>query len=150
MFVTSYSVTYCIYIPGKPGFRFHFQFMMSINSGYILACRSYSFVCTLHHLIIIIRQTYLKTLNLQNACQIYFVKCVSTINHIFSGIHYTINGAVCFQFTHFPCDDIWRIHAKCLIIITKPDVWIIFQCLWLGHETMVRAVCFSIFLVNAC
>ena len=32
--------------------------------GYILACRSCSFVCTLHHLIIIIVQTYLKTLNL--------------------------------------------------------------------------------------
>ena len=26
--------------------------------GYVLACRSYSFVCTLHHLIIIIVQTY--------------------------------------------------------------------------------------------
>ena len=24
MFVTSYSVTYCIYIPGKPGFCFHY------------------------------------------------------------------------------------------------------------------------------
>ena len=25
MFVTSYSVTYCIYIPGKPGFCFHYH-----------------------------------------------------------------------------------------------------------------------------
>ena len=32
--------------------------------GDVLACRSYSFVCTLHHLIIIIVRTYLKTLNL--------------------------------------------------------------------------------------
>ena len=32
--------------------------------GYVLACRSYSFVCTLHHPIIIIVQTYLKTLDL--------------------------------------------------------------------------------------
>ena len=24
VFVTSYSVTYCIYIPGKPGIRFHY------------------------------------------------------------------------------------------------------------------------------
>ena len=31
--------------------------------GYVLACRSYSFVCTVHHLIIIIVQTYLKALN---------------------------------------------------------------------------------------
>ena len=28
--------------------------------GYVLACRSYSFVCTVHHPIIIIVQTYLK------------------------------------------------------------------------------------------
>ena len=31
---------------------------------YVLACMSNSFVCTLHHLIIIVVQTYLKTLNL--------------------------------------------------------------------------------------
>ena len=33
-----------------------------------------------------------------------------------------------------------------LIIIIKSEVWIITQCLWLGHETMVCAVCLSIFL----
>ena len=32
--------------------------------GYVLACRSYSFVCTVHHLSIIILPNYLKTLNL--------------------------------------------------------------------------------------
>ena len=42
-----------------------------------------------------------------NTCQIYFVECVSKIKHILSVIHYTICGAVCFQFTHFSCDD-WR------------------------------------------
>ena len=31
--------------------------------GYIMACRSCSFVCILHHLIIIIMQTHLKALN---------------------------------------------------------------------------------------
>ena len=40
------------------------QFMMSAKSRIRLTCRSYSFVCTVHHLIIIIVQTYLKTLNL--------------------------------------------------------------------------------------
>ena len=40
------------------------QFMMSANSRIRFADRSYSFVCTVHHLIIIIVQTYLKTLNL--------------------------------------------------------------------------------------
>ena len=66
--------------------------------GYVLACRSYSFVCTLHHLIIIIVQTYLIS-------QIYVVEYVSKIKHILSVIHYTICRAVCFQFTHFSCDD---------------------------------------------
>ena len=79
--------------------------------GCVLACRSCFFsVCTLHHLIIIIVQTYLRTLNLWNACQIYFVEWVSKIKHIFSVIHYTIYGAVCFQFTHLPCDNGENIH----------------------------------------
>ena len=81
------------------------QLMMSANSRIRLGLRSYSFICTLHHLIIIIVQTYLKTLNLKNACQKYFVECVSEVKHILSVIHYTICGAVCFQFTYFPCDD---------------------------------------------
>ena len=46
-----------------------------------------------------------------NACQIYFVECVSKIKHILSVIHYTICGAVCFQFTHFPCDDCENIYT---------------------------------------
>ena len=32
--------------------------------------------------------------------QIYSVECVSKIRHILSVIHYTIRGAVCFQFTY--------------------------------------------------
>ena len=39
-----------------------------------------------------------------------FFECVSKIKHIFSVIRYTIYGAVCFQFTHFPCDDWENIH----------------------------------------
>ena len=58
--------------------------------GYVLACRSCSFACTLHRLIIIIVQIYLRTL-------IYFVECVSKIKHIFSVIQYMIYGAVWFQ-----------------------------------------------------
>ena len=37
--------------------------------------------------------------------QLYFVEYVSKITHILSVIHFTICGAVCFQFTHFFCDD---------------------------------------------
>ena len=78
--------------------------------GYVLAWRSCSFVCKVVHLIIIMVQTYLKTLNLLNACQIYFVECVSKIKHIFSVIHCPLYGTVCFRFPHFPCDDWENIH----------------------------------------
>ena len=100
------------YIPGKPGFLFSLL-LCSLwwvqIFRYVLACRSCSFVCTLHHLIIIM-QTYLRILIIKNACQIYFVECVCKIKHIFSVIHYTIYGTVCFQFTHFSCDDWENIH----------------------------------------
>ena len=38
-----------------------------------------------------------------------------------------------------------RIYTFCLIIIIKSEVWTIIHCLGLGHETMVCAVCLSIF-----
>ena len=38
-----------------------------------------------------------------------------------------------------------RIYILCLIIIIKSEVWTITYCLGLGHETMVCAVCLSIF-----
>ena len=46
------------------------------------------------------------------------------------------------------CFRLWwlREYIHCLIIITKPDVWTRTDCLGLGHETMVCAVCLSIFL----
>ena len=112
--------------------------------GYVLACRSCLFVCTLHHLIIIIVQTYLRTLNLWNACQIYFVECVSKIKHIFSVFQiYHIWGCV---FSVYPFPLWWlKEYTLCLIIIIKSEVWTIIHCLGLGHETMVCAVCLSIF-----
>ena len=41
-----------------------------------------------------------------------------------------------------------RIYILCLIIFIKSEVWTITHCLGLGHETMVCAVCLSIFLHN--
>ena len=70
---------------------------------------------------------------------------MSKIRHILSVIHYTICGAVCFQFTHFLVM-IERIYILCLIIIIKSDIWTITNCLGLGHETMVCAVCLFVFL----
>ena len=41
----------------------------------------------------------------------YFVECVSNIKRILSVIHYTIYGAVCRQFPHFPCGDWGNIYT---------------------------------------
>ena len=66
MFVASYSVTYCIYIP-----EICFHYYCAVYDvrwvqiiGYVFFRKSHSFVCTLHHLIIVIVQIYLKTLKL--------------------------------------------------------------------------------------
>ena len=40
---------------------------------------------------------------------------------------------------------IGRIYIFCLIISSKSEVWTITHCLGLGNETMVSAVCLSIF-----
>ena len=80
------------------------------------------------------------------------IKCLSDIfcrvckiRHILSVIHYTICGAVRFQFTRFLVM-IERIYILCLIIIIKSEVWTITHCLRLGHETMMCAVCLYVFL----
>ena len=101
-------------------------------------------VCTVQHLIIIIVQTYLKALNLLNACQIYFVECVKlSIFSPLSIIQYV--GLYVFSLP-ISLVMIGRIYILCLIIIIKSEVWTITHCLVLGHETMVSAVCLSIFL----
>ena len=71
---------------------------------------------------------------------------MSKIKHIFSVIHYTIYGAGCFQFSHFPCDD-WE-NIQFAYYHHQSEVWTIIHCLVLGHETMVCAVCLSIFFWN--
>ena len=56
---------------------------------------------------------------------------------------YSIWGCV---FSVYPFPLWWsREYPLCLIII-KSEVWAIFHCSGLGHETMVYAVCLSIFL----
>ena len=61
-------------------------------------------------------------------------------------------------FSQFPLNNIWgcvfsvypsplwwlRQYILCLAIIIKSEVWTITHCLWLGHETMVCAVCLYI------
>ena len=80
----------------------------------------------------------LRSLNLWNACQIYFVECVSKIKHIFSVIHYTIYVTLCFQFTHFPW---FREYTLRLIAIIKSEVWTIIHCL--THWGRLTHICVS-------
>ena len=61
-------------------------------------------------------------IELINACQIYFVECVSKIRHFLFVIHYTICGAVCFSLP-ISLVMIERIYIICLIIIIKSEVW---------------------------
>ena len=105
---------------------------------------SCSFVCRLHHIIIIIMQTYLKALNNLNACQVYDAECVSKIKTILSIIFYSIYRAVS---SAYPILLWWSWECVlCLIIIIKPEVWIINHCQGLGHETKVCTVCLTMFL----
>ena len=59
-------------------------------------------------------------------------------------IQYT--GLCAFSLPIKPCD-VWEyIYMLCLIIIIKSEVWVFTHCLGLGRETMLHAVCLSIFL----
>ena len=108
MFVAPYSVTYCIYIPGKPGVCFHYY------------CAVYDDLKELDMFCLAdrIRLFVHNSISLSSLCKLFwrqwtdkmpvryiFVESVSEIKHILSVIHYTIYGTVCFQFTHLPCND---------------------------------------------
>ena len=120
------------------------QFMMSANNRIRFALKIV-FVC-----LYITPSHYHNCANLFEDIELIkclsdiFVKCVNKIRHIRSVIHYTIPGAVCFQFTH-SLMMIERQYILCLIIIIKSEVWSITHCLGLGHETMLCTVCLFVF-----
>ena len=97
MFLTSYSVTYCIYIPGKPGICLHYYCAVydecKYSDTFWLAVRT--------------RLLVQYTISLSSLCKFIWghwsykmlvryilVECVIKIKHILSVIHYTICGAV--------------------------------------------------------
>ena len=105
MFVTSYSVTYCIYVPGKPGICFHHYCAVydecKYSDTFWLADRTRLFV------------QY--TISLSSLCKLiwrhltykmtgrYILSSVWVRLSIFSPIsiiQYVICGAVCFQFSY--------------------------------------------------
>ena len=100
--------------------------------GYVLVHRSYSFVCTLHHLIIWRHWTYKMLVR-------YNLSSVWEKLSIFSQLSIIQYVGLCVFKLPFSFVMIERIY-----IIIKSEVWTIAHCLALGHETMVCAVCLSI------
>ena len=116
--------------------------MMSI-AGYVLACRSYSFV---HY-----------TIASSSLCKLIWRHWIykMPVRYILSGVWVRLSIFsqlsiirfmwLCVQFTHFPCDDWEKVHFVFIIII-KSEVWTIIHCLGLCHEIMVSAVSLPILL----
>ena len=146
MFVTSYSVTYCIYIPGKPGICIHYYCAVYDECKYSdtfgLADRTRFFV------------QY--TISLSSLCKFiwrhwtykmpvrYILSSVWVRLSIFSAL--SILQYVGLYVFSLPISLVMieRIYILCRIIIIKSEVWTITHCLGLGHETMVSAVYLSI------
>ena len=136
MFVTSYSVTYCIYVPGKTGICFHSYCAVYDDCKYSdtfwLADRTRLFVqCTI---------------SLSSLCKLiwrhwtykmpvsYILSSVWVRLSIFSPL--SIIQYVGLYVFSLPVSlvMIGRIYILCLIIIIKSGVWTITHCLGLGHE----------------
>ena len=151
--VLSYAVGYIyiyiiyiyIYIPGQLGFGFFYYcavFWCAQIIEYIMAWRSYSFVYALHYLIITIIQIRYWT---SKILQGYILSSVCLRLSQFSQLSLMQYVGLCVFSLPIYLMMIVIIHVLYLIIM-KSGVWLICHCLWLGHETMVCAVCFSIFV----
>ena len=147
MFVTSHSVTYCIYVPGKSGICFHHYCAVNDECKYSdtfwLVDRTRLFVqytissslCKL----IWRHWTYKMPVR-------YILSNVWVRLSIFSPL--SIIQCVGLYVISLPISVVMieKIYILCLIIIIKSEVWTITHCLGLGYETMVSAVCLSTFL----
>ena len=81
----------------------------------------YSCVCILHYLTVIVMQIYLDALNIQNAFQVYSVKCVSI------------------------CVDMRIYLIKLIISIIAYEIWFISRCVVIAYETRACAICLAMF-----
>ena len=144
MFVTSHSVTYCIYIPG---FCFHYYCAVydecKYSDTFWLANRVRLFVhCTipLSSLCKLIWGHWTYTMPVR-----YILSSVWIRLSIFSQLSIIQYMGLC-VFSLPISLVMMREYTLCLSIIIKSEVWNILHCLGLGHETMVCAVCRFIFL----
>ena len=75
----------------------------------------------------------------------YILSSVWVRMSIFSKLSIIQYVGLCVLSLPIPLVMIERIYILCLIIIIKSEVWTITHCLGLGHVTLVRAVCLSMF-----
>ena len=148
MFVTSYSVTYCICVPREPGICFHYYCAVydecKYSDTFWLADRARLFV------------QY--TISLSSLCKLIWrhstyklpVRYILSSVWVRLSIFYPLSIIQYVRLYVFSSPIslvmIERTYILCLIIIIKSEIWTITHCLGLGHETMVSAVCPSIFL----
>ena len=148
MLVSSYSVTYSIYVPGKMGICFHYycavydeckysdtfwladrtclfvQYAISISSLVKLICMHWTYKMPVRYILSSV------WVILSTFCPFSIIQYVGL--YVFSlPIYLVMIESIC---------------IVCLIIIIKSAVWTTTHCLGLGHATMVSAACLSIFL----
>ena len=145
MFVASYSVTYCIYVPGRPGICLHYYCVVYDECKYSdtswLADRTRLFA------------QY--TISLSSLCKLIWRHCTyKCLRYILSSVWVRLSifsplsiiqyvGLYVFSLP-IPLVMVERIYILCFIIIIKSKLWTFTHCL--GHETMVSAVWLSKFL----
>ena len=114
--------------------------------GYVLACRSFSFsfitLSHYHHCANFTWRHWTHKMPVR-----YNLSSVCVRLSIFSQLSIMQYVGLCVFSLPISFVMIERIYILCLIIIIKSEVWTITNCLGLGHETMVCAVCLSIFLL---
>ena len=148
-----HSLTYCIYVPGKPGICFHYHCAVYDECKYSdtfgLGDRTRLFVqytISLSSLCKLIWRHW--TYKMPVGCILSSVWVRLSIFSSLSIIQYV--GLYVFSLP-ISLVMIERIYILCLTIITKSEVWTITHCLGLVYETMVFAVCLSIFIcIYAC
>ena len=141
-------VTYCIYVPGKPGICFHYYCAVYDE------CKYSDMFWLADHTRLFVQYT----ISLSSLCKLiwrhwtykmpvrYILSSVWVRLNIFSPLSIIQYVGLCVFSLPISLVKIERIYIICLIINIKSEVWTITHCLGLGHETKVSAVCLSIFL----
>ena len=127
MFVTSYSVTYCIYVPGKSGICFHYYCAVydecKYSDTFWLADRTGLFVqytISLSSLCKLIWRHWTYRMHVR-----YILSSVWVRLSIFSPLSITQYVGLCVFSLTIPFVMIERIYILCLIINIKSEVWTI-------------------------